>query len=91
MNETLVLLGMLIHNTRMLYSTTRSVVHCRLHPRLGSVRARATMVNNNYDYDLVTHKLKDLASLGSISGILDWDEMVMMPKGAAASRAKQKV
>lgn len=76
----------------MLYSTRHTVVQrhvaSRLAPRRKAIRAAVTMVNT--DYDLVTDKLKEMAALGSISGLLDWDEMVMMPKKAAESRAKQK-
>ncbi|GAX80590.1 hypothetical protein CEUSTIGMA_g8027.t1 [Chlamydomonas eustigma] len=41
-------------------------------------------------YDKLCEKLKDLSSLQGISGLLGWDEMVMMPSGAAASRGAQK-
>lgn len=42
------------------------------------------------DYDALAKKLKEVSALGGISGLLGWDEMVMMPAGAAESRAVQK-
>lgn len=41
-------------------------------------------------YEALCGKLKELSSLGGISGLLGWDEMVMMPSGAAGSRGAQK-
>ncbi|BDA49961.1 Thermostable carboxypeptidase 1 [Coccomyxa sp. Obi] len=42
------------------------------------------------DYDMLCEKLKEISTLSGISGLLGWDEMVMMPNGAAACRAAQK-
>ena len=41
-------------------------------------------------FDELADKLRDTAALSGISGLLGWDEMVMMPPGAAASRSRQK-
>ncbi|GLC44578.1 hypothetical protein PLESTM_001617300 [Pleodorina starrii] len=41
-------------------------------------------------YDALCERLKEISSLNGIAGLLDWDEMVMMPPGAAGSRASQK-
>lgn len=35
-------------------------------------------------------KLREISTLGGIGGLLQWDEAVMMPAGAAESRGKQK-
>ncbi|KAF9546724.1 hypothetical protein EC957_009484 [Mortierella hygrophila] len=40
-------------------------------------------------YDQLTARLKDLNHLNGISGLLQWDQEVMMPSKAAASRADQ--
>jgi len=42
------------------------------------------------EYEKICEKLKELNSLEGISGLLGWDEMVMMPPGAANSRGAQK-
>lgn len=44
----------------------------------------------NKSYEIVQERLKELSALNGISGLLQWDEMVMMPPGAAASRGAQK-
>lgn len=41
-------------------------------------------------YEQLTDVYRDISSLSAIGGILEWDEQVMMPTGAANSRAKQK-
>lgn len=41
-------------------------------------------------YDALCERLKELSALNGISGLLGWDEMVMMPPGAAESRGNQK-
>lgn len=50
----------------------------------------ASTTTTRETYDQLVHKLRDAAALGGISGLLGWDEMVMMPSGAAASRSRQK-
>jgi Zn-dependent M32 family carboxypeptidase len=40
-------------------------------------------------YDQLIVRLKDLTHLNGISGILQWDQEVMMPKKAARARAAQ--
>ncbi|KAF9908746.1 hypothetical protein EC991_009556 [Linnemannia zychae] len=40
-------------------------------------------------YDQLSARLKDLNHLNGISGLLQWDQEVMMPSKAAASRAEQ--
>ncbi|CAL5221981.1 g4264 [Coccomyxa viridis] len=45
---------------------------------------------NKKEYESLCEKLKEMSTLGGISGLLGWDEMVMMPEGAAACRAAQK-
>lgn len=42
------------------------------------------------DYDALCKKLKDISSLGEISGLLGWDELVLMQPGSAESRSRQK-
>ena len=42
------------------------------------------------DYDKLCDKLREISTLGGIGGLLQWDEAVMMPAGAAESRGKQK-
>lgn len=41
-------------------------------------------------FDTLSSLCKDMSALSGISGILGWDEQVMMPSGAAASRGAQK-
>eukprot|EP00798_Chlamydomonas_sp_ICE-L_P022485 gene22485-29611_t len=41
-------------------------------------------------YTKLEEKLKEVSALGGISGILQWDEMVMMPEGSSACRGAQK-
>jgi carboxypeptidase Taq len=41
-------------------------------------------------YDGLAKKLRELDALNGISGLLGWDEMVMMPEGSASSRGAQK-
>lgn len=42
------------------------------------------------DFEDLAGRLKDISALGGVAGLLGWDEMTIMPQGAAASRAKQK-
>ncbi len=42
------------------------------------------------DYHSLCDKLREISTLGGIGGLLQWDEAVMMPAGAAESRGKQK-
>lgn len=42
------------------------------------------------DYQSLCDKLREISTLGGIGGLLQWDESVMMPAGAAESRGKQK-
>ncbi|GAB4814416.1 hypothetical protein N2152v2_001462 [Parachlorella kessleri] len=44
----------------------------------------------NETYEALAKKLKEVSALAGVQGLLGWDEMVMMPAGAAASRAAQK-
>ena len=41
------------------------------------------------NYQKLTLKLEEISRLGGIMGILHWDQEVIMPSGAAESRAKQ--
>lgn len=52
--------------------------------------ATAAAMGVKSDYEQLCKKLKEVSALGGISGLLGWDEMVMMPPGAAESRAAQK-
>ncbi len=52
--------------------------------------AMTTQETTRQTYDRLANMLRDTAALGGISGLLGWDEMVMMPPGAAASRSRQK-
>jgi carboxypeptidase Taq len=42
------------------------------------------------DYLEVTKKLREINALNGISGLLGWDEMVMLPQGSNGCRADQK-
>ncbi len=48
-------------------------------------------MNNNVRvvYDSLVEKLQEKSRLGSVMGILHWDQEVIMPKGGASSRARQ--
>lgn len=50
----------------------------------------AAAVSEKKDFESLSEKLKDISSLSGISGLLGWDEMVMLPPGAAGARAAQK-
>ena len=41
-------------------------------------------------YESLTSKLRKLADLDAVEATLQWDELVMMPDGAAESRGRQK-
>ena len=41
------------------------------------------------NYQKLTLRLEEISRLGGIMGILHWDQEVIMPIGAAESRAKQ--
>lgn len=41
-------------------------------------------------FTALSEKLKEIQAFSGISGLLGWDEMVMMPAGAAGSRGAQK-
>ena len=40
-------------------------------------------------YENTVIKLREISTLNSISGLLGWDEMVMMPDGSSSLRGKQ--
>lgn len=42
------------------------------------------------DFDDLAGRLRDLSALSGVAGLMGWDEMTMMPPGAAAARAAQK-
>ena len=42
------------------------------------------------DYDLLVSRLRKIAVLGSVNGVLGWDHQVYMPKGSAELRAEQQ-
>ena len=44
----------------------------------------------NQLYSQTALKLREISALGSISGLLGWDEMVMLPEGSSSLRGKQK-
>lgn len=46
--------------------------------------------DSNGSYAELAKRLREISTLNGISGLLGWDEMVMMPPGAAASRGAQK-
>ena len=41
------------------------------------------------NYQSLVEKLQEISQIGSIMGVLHWDQEVIMPKGGADSRAKQ--
>jgi hypothetical protein len=41
-------------------------------------------------YDALTTRLRKLADLDAVEATLQWDELVMMPDGAAEARGRQK-
>ena len=45
---------------------------------------------SDQDYESLCDKLREISTLGGIGGLLQWDEAVMMPTGAAEARGKQK-
>lgn len=49
----------------------------------------ATTATARENYTKLTTKLKEISTLNGISGLLSWDEQVMMPPGAAAVRSQQ--
>lgn len=42
------------------------------------------------DYAALAERLREVTALSAIGGVLGWDEQVMMPAGAASSRAAQQ-
>lgn len=66
------------------------------HFRWPSIRAMtaatapAASISVEEEFQTLSKKLKDISALSGVSGLLGWDEMVMMPPGAADSRAAQK-
>lgn len=48
------------------------------------------MASTQQTYDKLSNLLKEVSTLKGISGLLSWDEMVMMPPGASEERGKQK-
>jgi carboxypeptidase Taq len=92
-----------IHSTRSGYSRLGStrilgrcpVTHTKRPFTATSSMAPAAVVESQStpvkeDYEKLATKLRDISALSGISGLLGWDEMVMMPPGAAASRSRQK-
>lgn len=53
-------------------------------------RSAADHNSADQDYQNLCDKLREISTLGGISGLLQWDEAVMMPAGAAESRGRQK-
>jgi len=45
--------------------------------------------NSSDKYNDLASRLEELSQLGSVMGVLHWDQEVIMPKGAVESRAKQ--
>lgn len=52
--------------------------------------AAVAEVSTSKAYEELTGKLRELDALNGISGLLGWDELVMMPEGAVGSRGAQK-
>lgn len=77
--------GISINRTRTVFGTQRS----RLNKNLTRAMAASTQTTTE-TYSELARLLRDTAALSGISGLLGWDEMVMMPAGAAASRSRQK-
>jgi len=50
----------------------------------------ATMNTVTEKYDDVTKRLREINTLEGISGLLGWDEMVMLPTGSSGCRGEQK-
>jgi len=44
----------------------------------------------NEVYKKATIKLREISALSSISGLIGWDELVMLPEGSSALRGRQK-
>eukprot|EP00931_Biecheleriopsis_adriatica_P059037 TRINITY_DN35261_c0_g1_i1.p1 TRINITY_DN35261_c0_g1~~TRINITY_DN35261_c0_g1_i1.p1 ORF type:complete len:596 (+),score=151.57 TRINITY_DN35261_c0_g1_i1:124-1788(+) len=55
-----------------------------------SATGSATAVEVEKDYEALASRLKELSALEGIGGLLGWDEMTMMPPGAAQARSAQK-
>ncbi|KDD74470.1 carboxypeptidase Taq (M32) metallopeptidase [Helicosporidium sp. ATCC 50920] len=60
------------------------------HLTIASLTVPAVSETIRNDYETVCSKLRDISHLSGISGLLSWDEMVMMPAGASASRGAQQ-
>lgn len=71
---------------RAILKSNRRVVIARAQAMATAVEAPTTQ----QAYDQLCSKLRELNALEGISGLLGWDEMVMMPAGAAESRGAQK-
>lgn len=65
----------------------------RLKPRravaMASAAAPAAPAGVKADYAALCERLKEVSALSGVSGLLGWDEQVMMPPGAAELRARQ--
>ncbi|KAK3270693.1 hypothetical protein CYMTET_20921 [Cymbomonas tetramitiformis] len=59
----------------------------RVHPAARHVTTKAAAITE--DYTELCGKLKEVSTLSGISGLLGWDEQVMMPSGAASVRSEQ--
>lgn len=73
---------LILHSRRA--SPFRSRSHC------SRSRAFTTTMTATTSFDRLSDLCKEISDLSGISGILGWDEQVMMPTGAASSRGRQK-
>ena len=58
---------------------------------IAALGTSAPLTGDAHDaYDALTTRLKKLADLDAVEATLQWDELVMMPDGAAEARGRQK-
>eukprot|EP00242_Pyramimonas_sp_CCMP2087_P016560 CAMPEP_0198204252 /NCGR_PEP_ID=MMETSP1445-20131203/7647_1 /TAXON_ID=36898 /ORGANISM="Pyramimonas sp., Strain CCMP2087" /LENGTH=555 /DNA_ID=CAMNT_0043876041 /DNA_START=119 /DNA_END=1783 /DNA_ORIENTATION=+ len=70
-------------------SRTSIPAGARRRPVSTSASSAAAVSSGKKDYDTLCEKLQEISTLNGVSGLLGWDEQVMMPPGAAGVRSKQ--
>ena len=77
--------------TSAVFLASKSTTFARRFRRHNIIKMSTTTEVNYTDvYTKTVDKLRDLNALQGIVGLLQWDEMTLMPSGAAASRGAQK-
>mmetsp|Transcript_28741 Transcript_28741/g.39724 ORF Transcript_28741/g.39724 Transcript_28741/m.39724 type:complete len:556 (-) Transcript_28741:269-1936(-) len=75
-------------------ATTKGSLRTRLRKSMFRNRAAhcsstSTLVSVRENYTELCTKLKEISALEGVEGLLNWDQQVMMPPGAAGCRAQQ--